>query len=162
MAKKQDTIVEQHIKALEALKGWSVEAGWFESARYPAAKGKSVGVSVAQVARINEFGAVIKRGKATIVIPPRPFMRGAYANIKQKMPEVQKKIASQLMAGKIKPEQALKQIGLFMEGEIVLSIKNGGWVKNAPSTAKRKGFNTPLIHTGHMWQSVVSKVSEPT
>ncbi len=156
------TIIDDHIKRLKSMKDQVIEAGWFESARYQAGKDVSpeiVGMSVARVARINEFGATIKRGKAKIVIPSRPFMRGAYAKIKAKRQEVQKKIAKQIIEGKIKPEQAFIQIGLFMEGEIVDSIKNGGWEANAPSTVKRKGFNKPLIHTGQMWQAVASKVS---
>ncbi len=156
------TIVDDHIKRLKTMKDQTIEAGWFESARYQAGKGvpdAQVGMSVARVARINEFGATIKRGKSTIVIPPRPFMRGAYTKIKAKRNEIQKKIAKQIIEGKIKPEQAFIQIGLFMEGEIVESIKNGGWVANAPSTVKRKGFNKPLIHTGQLWQAVASKVS---
>jgi len=155
MAKKED-MVTKHIAALEKMKGFSVEAGWFESAVYPN------GTSVARVARVQEFGAAIKRGKGVIIIPARPFMRLAYTRIKQKMPEVQKKIARRMIEGKIQPQQALSQIGLFMEGEIVASIKNGGWAPNAPSTVKRKGFDKPLIDTAQMWQSVASKVSDPS
>jgi hypothetical protein len=159
------TIVQDHIKRLKQLKDVTIEAGWFESARYQAGKdvpAAQVGMSVARVARINEFGATIKTAKANIVIPARPFMRGAYMQIKAKRDGITKKIAKQIVEGKIKPEQAFIQIGLFMEGEIVESIKNGGWVANAPSTVKRKGFDKPLIHTGQMWQAVASKVSEAT
>jgi hypothetical protein len=156
------TIVDDHIKRLKGMKDQVIEAGWFESARYQAGKDISpemVGMSVARVARINEFGATIKTKKAKIIIPERPFMRLAYQRIRTKRQNVQKKIAKQIIEGKITPEQSFKQIGLFMEGEIVDSIKNGGWVANAPSTEKRKGFNKPLIHTGQMWQAVASKVS---
>lgn len=51
-------MIEKHIAALESLRGKKVEAGWFESARYPS------GVPVAVIARQNEFGA-------TINVPPR-------------------------------------------------------------------------------------------
>lgn len=47
-------MLEKQIAALKALDGATVEAGWFESNRYPDGK------SVAEVARINEFGALIK------------------------------------------------------------------------------------------------------
>lgn len=157
------SLVEDHIKTLRKMgDGWTVEAGWFETARYPAGKSGGAGMSVAQVARINEFGATIKRETYTITIPARPFMRLAYTRIKAKKADLQTRIAKQMIRGKIGPLEALAQIGLFMEGEIVQSIKNGGWTPNAPSTVARKGFDKPLINTALMWQSVASKVSEPT
>lgn len=160
------SIVDDHLKRLKKMgKNPLVEAGWFESARYQSGKGvpkEQVGMSVALVARINEFGATIDRGTFKIVIPPRPFMRGAYAQILQKRDAMDKKIAKQFIRGQITPEQMFKQVGLFMEGEIVDSIKNGGWEGNAASTIKRKGFDKPLIHTGQMWQAVASKVTNAT
>jgi hypothetical protein len=51
-------MIEEHIKNLKQLKGKQVEAGWFETARYPAAEGKE-GIQVARVARIQEYGGTI-------------------------------------------------------------------------------------------------------
>lgn len=158
-------MVKRQIAALKKMKGFSVTAGWYATARYQAGKGvnpKMVGMPIATVAKINEYGATIKRGKAKIIIPARPFMRLAAKKIKVKIVDVQRKIARQMVNGKIDVKQGLGQIGLFMEGEIVDSIKNGGWVANAPSTVAKKGFDKPLIDTGQMWQSVASKVSEPS
>lgn len=186
--------IDNHIKALQAIGGGTVEAGWFESARYDnnlsaetqekfaraqakarglkfdknakiKARKSRAGLPVAYIARIMEFGAVIQRksksGKShAIRIPPRPFMRLAWSRFSQQRKQVQFKIAKQLADGKIKPDQALGQIGLYMEGCIVLSIKNGGWEPNAPSTVRRKGFNKPLIDTAQMWQTVSSKVTK--
>jgi hypothetical protein len=161
------TLIERHIEALKALKGRSVEAGWFETNCYKPGKKpngediseKLVGQPVAKIARIQEFGCTIKRGKKTIVIPARPFMRLAHSNFGKKRSGIQKKIARQLIRGEIKPEQALGQIGLALEGCIVDSIKNGGWEPNAESTVKNKGFDKPLIDSAQMWQGVTSKVS---
>lgn len=47
------SMIERHLAALKAIEGKSVEAGWFESARYPD------GMPVAVIARQNEFGASI-------------------------------------------------------------------------------------------------------
>jgi len=157
-------MVKRQIAQLKKLKGLSAEAGWFDTARYVAGKGvspKMVGMPVARVARINEYGATINRGEYKIVIPARPFMRLAAVRIKAKGPDTLNKIAKGMANGKIDPKQGMAQIGMFMEAEIVDSIKNGGWEKNAPSTIARKGFDKPLIDTGQMWQSVASKVSEP-
>lgn len=162
--------MQRHIEALRALKGRSVEAGWFETNRYKAGKKKNgqeisdklVGQPIAKIARIQEFGATIKRGNKTITIPARPFMRLAWSNFGKQRQSIQKKIARQLIDGKIKPDQALGQIGLALEGCIVDSIRNGGWEPNAASTVKNKGFDKPLIDSSQMWQGVTSKVVSST
>ncbi len=148
--------LKRHKEVIKGLDGRKVEAGWFESARYKAGKGVSanqVGMSIAQIARINEFG--------TATIPARPFMRLAAINFNRDRNDIQAKIGKKVIDGVITPEQALGQIGLAMEAKIVDSIKNGNWPPNAESTAKAKGFkkNTPLIDTGQMFQNVTSKVS---
>jgi hypothetical protein len=146
--------LEQHKKAIKELNGRKVEAGWFESARYkagPRIPANAVGMSIAQVARINEFG--------TATIPARPAMRLAAATFNRDRNEIQAKIGKKVIEGKITPEQALGQIGLSMEGHIVDSIKNGSWPPNAKSTVKKKGFNAPLRDSGQMMKNVSSKVS---
>jgi hypothetical protein len=145
---------QKHKQVIKDLSGRQVEAGWFESARYKAGKGvseKQVGMSVAQIARINEFG--------TATIPARPMMRLASENFQRDRNEIQTKIGKKLIDGKITPDKALAQIGLAMEGKIVDSIKNGNWKPNADSTVASKGFNKPLIDTAQMFQTVASKVS---
>jgi hypothetical protein len=164
---KGPNMIDRHIAALKQLKGHSVEAGWFESARYKAGRNskgkpipdKQIGTSISYVMRVQEFGATIKRGNATIVIPARPFMRLAYKKFLEQRKVIQKKIARQLVRGEIKPEQALGQIGLVLEGCIVDSIKNGGWEGNAASTIAKKGFDKPLIDSAQAWQAVASKVN---
>ncbi len=73
--------------------------------------------------------------------------------------KIQEKIARQIIERKITGDQAMGQIGLILEGYIVKSIRDGGWQGNADSTIKKKGFDKPLIDTGHMWKTVTSKVS---
>lgn len=53
-------LIEKQIAALEAMKGKTVEAGWFESARYPD------GTPVASIAKQNEFGGKIDIPAAVI------------------------------------------------------------------------------------------------
>src|SRR5579864_475198 len=124
------SLLDDHEKVLKALNGFEVEAGWFASARYQMSKGSSsdmAGVPVAKIAKINEFGATIKKshnGKhSVIVIPARPFMREAVQKFKQEKIQKQALIVKQLLAMKIKPEQAMAQMGLVMENCIVESIK---------------------------------------
>jgi len=182
--------LEKHIKALKALEGRKVEAGWFESDKYPAEDGQEP-LSVAKNARLHEFGGVINhpgssyitdaivKGRFvgtrfvrkdfagehkvsaayTIVIPARPFMRYAWSNFNKDRTTIQVKIAKKLIRGEITPDQALGQIGLALEGYIAKSIRGGPWAPNAASTVAKKGFDKPLIDTGHMWKTVSSKVS---
>ena len=156
-------MLEKHIRALKSLQGKQVEAGWFESDIYPP-KGNTAGMSVAKVARIQEFGATMHMtstgGKPyDIVIPPRPFMRLAWSNFSTDRSKIQDSAFKQILRGKLSADQVLGQIGLTLEGYIAKSIKNGPWVANAPSTIAAKGFDKPLIDTGHMWKTVSSKVS---
>jgi hypothetical protein len=156
---KRSQMIDNHIKAIREAVGSKVEAGWFESDRYGGTKKDSIGAPVAKIARINEFGATITRGEGTIVIPARPFMRGAWMKFKNDRKKIQEKIARQIIERKITGDQAMAQIGLILEGYIVKSIKDGGWQGNADPTIKKKRFDKPLIDTGHMWKTVTSKVS---
>lgn len=151
-------LIDNHIKALKEAKGSKVEAGWFESDRYGSTKKSATGVQVAKIARINEFGATITRGKTTYEIPARPFMRGAWLAFRTDRQKIQYSIAKKIIDKKMTGDQAMGAIGNILEGYIVASIKKGGWQGNAASTIKKKGFDKPLIDTGHMWKTVTSKV----
>lgn len=94
-----------------------------------------------------------------IVIPPRPFMRKAGEDFKKSLPELQKKLGKKFLNDEISADAMLNQIGLHLEGLIVNSMNNGGWIKNADSTIARKGFDKPLKHWGTMIQTVSYKVS---
>lgn len=184
-------MVMSHIAALRQLMGHEVQAGWFDSDRYPAEKGATVGISVAKIARLQEFGGSVQHpggtayipdavvgGKAVgarfvtkvfpgsfnttgahaINIPARPFMRLAYTNFQLNAAKMQATVIGKVVNGQITAKQALGQIGMELENQIVKSIKTGNWAPNAPSTIRKKGFDKPLIETAHMWQSVNSKV----
>lgn len=182
-------MLRQHIKALKAVEGRSIEAGWFESAKYEK-DGRTI--SVARIARVQEYGFTIDHPGGTkyitdaivgdrfvgsrfvsnkfqgahhvtkahkIVIPARPFMRNAWAIFVARRREIQKKIAKEIITGKITVEVGLERIGLALEGCISKSIVNGNWTPNAASTVRKKGFNRPLVDSSHMLQSINSKVT---
>jgi phage gpG-like protein len=65
VATARSKMIDVHIAALKAAQGKKVEAGWFESARYPAKEGESVGRPIAQVARLLEFGGTIQHPGGT-------------------------------------------------------------------------------------------------
>ncbi|ABL96843.1 hypothetical protein BcepF1.112 [Burkholderia phage BcepF1] len=55
----------QMLKQFDALKGKTVQAGWFETDRYPAKEGETIGPLVAKIARQLEFGGVINHPGGT-------------------------------------------------------------------------------------------------
>jgi hypothetical protein len=186
-------MIDRHLKSMNAIEGKKVETGWFSTNRYSSGDdGKLEGRSVAEVAKLNEFGGTISHPGGTkyiedaivkgafvgtrfvgkdfegehkvtaphvITIPPRPFMRLAAKKFGSSRAKVESVIAAKLAKGEVSITQAMNQIGLAMQGEIVDSIKNGGWTPNAPSTIARKGSEKPLIESAQMWQSVTIKVS---
>lgn len=85
-------------------------------------------------------------------------MRLAWSRFNADRGTIQKRIARDLVSGKITPDKALGQIALILEGYIAKSIKNGNWEPNAKSTVAAKGFDKPLIHSSHMLQSLSSRV----
>ena len=156
-------MLEGHIKALKGLGDKTAQAGWFESARYPVDKEGNGGESVAYIARILNSGATIKKvnedGVLVITIPARPFMRLARFMFMQERKALEKRLSQRIIRGKLDPEQFLNQIGMFLEGKILTAMKEGDWAPNAPWTIRAKGFDQPLVESGHMAQSVTSKVT---
>jgi len=109
------------------------------------------GVNVQKYAAWNEFG--------TINIRSRPFFRRATQTKKAKE-KIENYIDTQIsliIQGKKTGNQALKAIGLYVVGQVQLSIKSMkkfNIYKNKESTIKKKGKNNPLIDSGSMIQSV--------
>lgn len=127
----------------DRMKG-DVKVGFLEGATYP-----DTGLSVAQVAFWNEFG--------TSRSPSRPFFRHMIA---------EQSPGWGVMAGKAAKfyqyngTQVLQLMGEKISEQLQQSIV--GWKEppNAQSTIENKGFDKPLIHTGHMQNSIGYEVSE--
>ena len=117
----------------------TVRIGFLEGATYPN------GTPVAMVAAINEYGAP-SRGQ-----PPRPFFRRMIAAKRAEWP---KAIANLLKANNGDVHRTLSQTGEAIAGQLKQSIVDLTDPPLAPSTIARKGFDKPLIDTGHMLQSV--------
>lgn len=120
-----------------------VQVGFLENATYPD------GTSVALIAAINEFGAP-SRGQ-----PPRPFFRRMVA---AKSPEWPSAIADLLKANDFDANRTLEQVGAAIKGQLQQSIVDLVDPALKPSTVARKGFDKPLIDTGHMLKSVDYRV----
>lgn len=120
-------------------KGATLKVGFLEGARYPD------GTSVALVAAIQNFGAPA-RG-----IPPRPFFSNMVA---EKSPSWAPALGDLLKSTGYDPQAALEMMGEGIKGQLQQSIRNTNSPPLSPRTIERKGFEKPLIDTGHMLNSV--------
>ena len=137
-------------KALEKIarglkKGGVVRVGFQEGATYPD------GTPVPLVAAINEFGAPSRNQ------PPRPFFRRMIAAKSGEWPAA---IEANLKATDNDAVKTLQIVGAGIKGQLQQSIADLTEPPLAPSTIRRKGFDKPLIDTGHMLNSVDYEVEE--
>ena len=120
-----------------------VRIGFLEGATYPD------GTSVPLVAAVNEFGAPSRNQ------PPRPFFRNMIAAKSGEWPD---SAARLLVANHYDTARTLGQVGEAIAGQLRESIRDLQEPPLAPATVKRKGFDKPLIDTGHMLASVSYEV----
>ena len=117
----------------------TLRVGFLEGATYPD------GTSVAMVAAIQNFGAPAKG------IPPRPFFSNMIA---AKSPGWADALGNLLRNNGMDARKALQMAGEGIAGQLRQSIVDTNAPPLAASTVARKGFDTPLVDTGHMLASV--------
>lgn len=116
-----------------------VKVGFLKGATYPD------GQPVAQVAAWNEWGDPA-RGR-----PPRPFFRNM---VQSESPKWGKRLALCLQRTGYDVDKALGMMGEDISGALRESIATFTSPELAPSTIARKGFDKPLVNTGHMMRSI--------
>lgn len=121
--------------------GRAVKVGFLSGATYPDGK------PVAMIAAFNEFG--------TGTSPPRPFFRNM---IREKKAEWGPAIGKLLVANNYDGILTLEQTGAAVAGQLRKSIVDLVDPPLAPSTIRRKGFDKPLVWTGHMLNSIDHEV----
>lgn len=119
--------------------GGSLRVGFLEGATYPD------GTPVALVAAANEFGRPDQNQ------PPRPFFRQMIAEKQGAWP---KSLGAVAKASDYDIDQTLGRMGEGIKGQLQASIQKLDNPPLAPSTVAAKGFEKPLIDTGHMMNSV--------
>lgn len=120
-----------------------VRCGFFPEAQYPD------GTSVAMVAAIQNYGAPARN------IPPRPFFTNMVRQGERVWPRV---LVSSLKARSYDVKIALTDLGHEMEGELRQSIQQTNSPPLSLRTTQRKGHSKPLVDTGTMLNSIISKV----
>ena len=113
------------------------------------AKTEGQGITIAQIAAINEFGS--SDGKHP---PSRPFMRLAIDKNRDKTNALVVKLAKMIVDGKMTPLRALGLLGETVKGNMVKIINSGVSPVNKKSTIDRKGSSKPLIDTGQLKNSI--------
>lgn len=154
--------------------GGTLRTGFLENATYPD------GTSVARVAATHEFGADIPHPGGTryvigsdgmahfvsndfvgpvhgvtkphmIKIPPRPFFRTMIAEKSKDWPRALGALAKN---NDYDIDKTLGQMGEGIKGQLQESIRHLDSPALSPVTVARKGFEKPLVDTGHMMNSV--------
>jgi hypothetical protein len=125
--------------AVKLQKPATLNVGFLEGATYPD------GTPVAEVAAHDEYGVPAHNQ------PPRPYFRGM---ISRKSGNWGKGVGDLLKANHYDAEKALGMMGEGIKGQLQESITELSDPANAPSTIAKKGFDDPLVDTGHMLNSV--------
>lgn len=120
----------------------TLRVGFLEGATYPD------GTSVAMVAALLNFG--ISNGKAW------PFFSKMIA---EKAPGWGETLAGLLQKNNYDVAMSLEQMGTGIAGQLRQAIVDMNEPKLDQSTIDRKGFDKPLVDTGHMLNSVDYEVS---
>lgn len=119
--------------------GGTLRTGFLENATYPD------GTPVALVAAVNEFGRPEQNQ------PPRPFFRSMIAEKQKAWPRTLGALAK---SNDYDIDKTLGQMGEGIKGQLQESIRKLDSPPLAPVTVARKGFDKPLVDTGHMMNSV--------
>ena len=80
--------------------------------------------------------------------------------VADKSPAWPKAIAGLLVANKYDGRRTMAQVGEAIAGQLRESITTFSTPANAPSTIARKGFDKPLVETGHLLASVSYEVKD--
>lgn len=155
------TTIQKRNYDTDKIKEGKVRVGWWADVKY------EDGVSVAQVARWNEFG--------TPYIPKRQFFRPVVHGQRTELVQELRKLYTDALIDNKNTLNALKVFGEDVIGRVKVSIQqvttpanapitvHGGWLRRKGHKAvyiEGKGFNKPLYDSGLMLNSVSYEVEE--
>jgi hypothetical protein len=90
----------------------------------------------------------------TSEIPPRPFLTGVLNSDFPFVRQIIQRIARGVLNGKIESQQGLQLLGQWGRDRVLAAINMGRFERNADSTIRAKGSDTPLIDTGQLKSSI--------
>lgn len=147
---------ESILKAIKTIDGQSVKVGLLES-KGGAAVPEGSPMTIAGIGAIHEFGTLYAtNADGEQLIPERRWLRGTFEHYKADLVQMQTKIVKGLMANRVKPEHALKMLGVWAVNKVKFYVKGTDNVQPglAESTIEAKGSTRPLVDTGLMINSV--------
>jgi phage gpG-like protein len=106
------------------------------------------GLTNAELMAIHEYGAP----KANI--PARKPIRRTFADKRDELRGIQRKLAKALLRGTMDVDHALGVLGAWGAGAIKKTIADGLEPPLKEATIKRKGSSTPLVDTGQLINSI--------
>lgn len=113
--------------------------------------GDGAGLTIQEVAAINEFGT--RDGH----IPARSFIRSTFDRLRDQLEtDIIPKLVVKMLFGDLSPDKAFNLLGLKVASEMKKTITVGAGVPppNAPSTIAAKGSSRPLVDTGRLVGSI--------
>lgn len=131
---------QRYKKALKDIGEHTVDVGVFDNDE------------LAQIAAWLEFG--------TEHIPERPAHRICFERNKAKLSKKYAQMVRDVGEGKLSYAQGLQRIGDWYAGKLRDEIQNWTDPPNAPATIAQKGFDDPLIDTGHYVNSINPRVTK--
>lgn len=146
-----------------------IKAGWFENSKY------KDNTPIGGIAAVQNYGATISQSKGdnswTIVIPPTHFMENCQTENKEKWKKMMKNAWTSVFLGNIKPDKAMEQMGLLIEGDIAKQIAAVNTPPLAKSTIQNRknrykdkkttgNLTKRLVDTGQMLDSVSHQVEK--
>lgn len=141
-------------KELRYIKNHYIAIGIFSDAgEHPDAE-----INMVELARVHEFGATIKQGDSTIVIPERSFIRAGFDSKKKNINKQAEKLLTDVIMMKTTAKPAMESLGQVIVTQLQKYLTNLSQPPNAASTIAQKGSSNPLIDEGHLRDSIVYKV----
>lgn len=140
-----DALQKKLAEIAKKMGGGEVSVGFMEGATYPD------GTPVAAVAFWNEFGVPANNQ------PPRPFFRGMIAEESEGWAG---KMGALAKVTDYDGQKVLAMMGEDIKGALQQSINDLVSPPLAQRTIDAKGFDKPLIDTGHMLNSVAYEVKD--
>lgn len=144
------------MEALRTIDERSVKVGLLEN-KGGADMAGDAEMTLAGLGAIHEYGTLYaKNADGDQLIPERRWIRGTFEHFRDELVQMQVKITKALLAGRIKPDQALKLLGVWAANKVKFYVKGTNEVQPglADATIEAKGSDRPLVDTGLMVNSV--------
>lgn len=141
--------IKKRAEFIQNLSAKAAEVGVLENSRGVSRKGKVSKLGAAEIAAIQCKGTI----DSGHWIPPRDYQTNAFVENKVKY----KKIIKKAIANGIESSNVFMVVGQIAVADQKLAIRKIT-PRNAPSTIKAKGKDSPLIDTGHLLKSLTYKV----